>query len=114
MGIFDFENVFGPAFSTFDAYTLLMMVFVGVGAAFTMRSIGSLVTATIAALVVFATAVFMRGVVSTGFSTGEAASLIHNDWTVLWTMQFGTLCVYALVVAAIITTSYVVLLLTRQ
>jgi hypothetical protein len=114
MGLFDVENVFSPAFSTFDAYTVLMMIFVGVGAAFTMRSIGSLVTATIAALVVFATAIFMRGVISTGFSTGEATSLIQSDWTVLWTMQFGTLCVYALAVALIIVTSYVVLLLTRQ
>ncbi|HEX4159837.1 MAG TPA: hypothetical protein VHY79_15330 [Rhizomicrobium sp.] len=114
MGVFDFGSVFSPAFGTFDAYTVLMLVFVGIGAAFTMRSIGSIVTATIAALVVFATAIFMRGVVSTGFSTGEAASLIHNDWTVLWTMQFGTLCVYALVVAFIIATSYGVLLLTRQ
>jgi hypothetical protein len=110
----DFNNLFGQAFSTFDAYTVLMMLFVGIGAAFTMRSIGSLVTATIAAMVVFATAIFMRGVVSTGFAFSEAASLIHNDWTTLWTMQFGTLCVYALVIGGIVASSYGMLMLTRQ
>jgi hypothetical protein len=109
-----FQNVFGPAFGTFDAYTVLMMIFVGIGAAFTMRSIGSIITATIAALVVLATAVFMRGVVSAGFSSGEATSLIQNDWISLWTMQFGTISVYALTIAAIIAASYLVLSLTRQ
>jgi hypothetical protein len=114
MNIFEIGNSFGPAFSTFDAYTYLMMVLVAIGAAFTMRSIGSIVTATIAALVVFATAVFMRDVVSTGFSTGEAISLIDNDWTGLLTLQFGTLSVYALVVGTIIASSYGILLLIRQ
>lgn len=108
------EDLFAPAFSTFDAYTFLIMILVGIGAAFTMRSIGSLVTATIAALVVFATAIFVRGVISTGFSAGEAVSLVHNDWIALWTLQFGTLCVYALVVGGIAACSYVVLALTRQ
>ncbi|HTT81877.1 MAG TPA: hypothetical protein VMF67_00190 [Rhizomicrobium sp.] len=102
------------AFSTFDAYTVLMMLLVGVGAAFTMRSIGSIVTATIAALVVFATFVFLRGVISTGFAAEEAGTVIHNDWTALWTMQFGTLSVYALTVGAIVAASYGLLLLTRQ
>lgn len=107
-------DILAPPFSTFDAYTFLMMILVGIGAAFTMRSIGSLVTATIAALVVFATAIFVRGVVSTGFSTGDAVSLVRNDWTALWTLQFGTLCIYALVVGGIVASSYVVLMLTRQ
>ncbi len=106
-------GLFEP-FGAFDAYTYLMMVLIGIGAAFTMRSIGSLITATVAALVVFATAIFVRGVISTGFSSGEAVPLIHNDWTVLVTLPFGTLCVYAVVVGAIVASSYALLVLTRQ
>jgi hypothetical protein len=114
MGLFENGSLFGPAFGAFDAYTYMMMVLVGIGAAFTMRGIGSLITATIAALVVFATAVFMRDMVSTGFSNGEAFSLVTNDWTGLLTMQFGTLSVYALVIGTIIASSYGMLNLFRQ
>ena len=115
MGLyFGLGDLFGPAFGNFDAYTFLMMVLVGIGAAFTMRSIGSIITATVAALVVFATAIFMRGVVSTGFTSGEAVVLIHNDWVALWTLQFGQLCIYALVVGVIVASSYVMLSMTRQ
>ncbi|HEX3666246.1 MAG TPA: hypothetical protein VHU23_13560 [Rhizomicrobium sp.] len=109
-----FTNLLNPAFASFDAYTYLMMFLVGVGAAFTMRTIGSLVTATIAALVVFATAVFMRDVVSTGFSVGDAMTLISKDWTALLTLQFGVLSVYALATGIIIASCYGLLLLVRQ
>jgi hypothetical protein len=109
-----FTNLLNPAFASFDAYTYLMMILVGVGAAFTMRTIGSLVTATIAALVVFATAVFMRDVVSTGFSVGDAMTLINNDWTALLTLQFGILSVYALATGTVIASCYGLLLLVRQ
>jgi hypothetical protein len=114
MNLFGPDHIFGPAFSAFDAYTYLIMILVGIGAAFTMRSIGSLVTATIAALVVFATAIFLRDVVSAGFSIGDAITLIDNDWTGLLTMQFGTLSIYALVVGTITASSYGLLLLVRQ
>jgi hypothetical protein len=107
-------NFFAPAFSAFDAYTYLIMVLVGCSAAFTMRSIGSLVTATMAALAVFATAVFLRDVVSTGFASEQAASLITSDWAGLLTMRFGTLCIYALAIGTITAASYGILMLVRE
>jgi hypothetical protein len=108
------QDIFGQAFNAFDAYSVLMMILVSIGAAFTMRSVGSVVTATIAALVVFATFVFMRSVVSTGLASGDTVLVVHDDWIDLLTLQFGTLCVYGLVFGVIIVCSYGVLTLTRN
>jgi hypothetical protein len=107
-------NFFAPAFSAFDAYTYVILVLVGMGAAFTMRSIGSLVNATLAALAVFATAVFLRDIVSTGFTNEETATLITTDWAGLLTMQFGTLCIYALALGTVVAASYAILMLVRE
>jgi hypothetical protein len=99
-----------PAFSAFDAYTVLMMVLVGAAAAFTMRTFASIITATIAALAVFATAVFAREVLS----AQDPSVVALNDWNSLLTLQFSTLSVYALVVGAIVASSYGLLVLTRR
>lgn len=99
-----------PAFSAFDAYTYLMMLLVGAAAAFTMRTFASIITATIAALVVFATAVFAREL----FSAQDPSVVALSDWNSLLTLQFSTLCVYALVVGAIVALSYGLLVLTRR
>ncbi|HEY3636704.1 MAG TPA: hypothetical protein VGK90_01035 [Rhizomicrobium sp.] len=107
------ESLVASAFSAFDAYTYVILVLISIGAAFTMRSMGSIVTATIAALVVFATAIFLRGLVSTGFTSSATVSMVHDYWAALLTLQFAMLCVYALVSGTIIAASYGVLLLVR-
>ena len=100
----------GSAFVAFDAYTYLMMVLVAAAAAFTMRSFASIITATIAALVVFATAVFARAILS----AQDPSAVALNDWNSLLTLQFSTLCVYALVVGCIVASSYGLLMLARR
>jgi hypothetical protein len=110
----ELQEMFGQAFGAFDGYGFLMMVLVSIGAAFTMRSVGSLITATIAALVVFATLVFMRNVASTALASGDTVQVVQNDWNDLLTLQFSTLCVYALVFGIVVVSSYAVLSFTRQ
>ncbi len=81
-----------------DVVTLIIMAVVAIGAGFAMQSMGSLVTATFGALVLFGLASFVRGAIG----GKSAATLAQSDWHSLLAMQVQLLIAYAIAFAVVI------------
>lgn len=82
-----------------DVVTLVIMAVVAIGAGFAMQSMGSLVTATFGALVLFGLATFVRAAIG---GKGNALSLAQSDWHSLLAMQVQLLIAYAVAFAIVI------------
>jgi hypothetical protein len=84
--------------SSSDVVTLIIMAVVAVGAGFAMQGMGSLVTATFGALVLFGLANFIREAIK-----GKSAmTLAQSDWHNLLAMQVQLLLAYAIAFAIVI------------
>jgi hypothetical protein len=81
-----------------DIVTLIIMAVVAIGAGFAMSGMGSLVTATFGALVLFGVATFVRAAIA----GKSAATLAQTDWHNLLAMQVQTLLAYAIAFAVVI------------
>jgi hypothetical protein len=81
-----------------DVVTLIIMAVVAIGAGFAMSGMGSIVTATFGALVLFGLATFVRAAVA----GKSAATLAQSDWHSLLAMQVQTLLAYAIAFAIVI------------
>jgi hypothetical protein len=80
-----------------DVVTLIIMAVIAIGAGFAMQSMGSLVTATFGALVVFGLAEFAREAIK----GKSATTLAQSDWHSLLAMQVGLLIAYAILFAVV-------------
>jgi hypothetical protein len=84
--------------SSSDVVTLIIMAVVAIGAGFAMQGMGSLVTATFGALVLFGLANFVREAIK-----GKSAmTLAQSDWHSLLAMQVQLLLAYAIAFAIVI------------
>jgi hypothetical protein len=81
-----------------DVVTLIIMAVVAIGAGFAMSGLGSIVTATFGALVLFGLATFVRAAIA----GKSAATLAQTDWHNLLAMQVQTLLAYAVAFAIVI------------
>jgi hypothetical protein len=81
-----------------DTVTLIIMAVVAIGAGFAMQGIGSIVTATFGALVLFALATFVRA----ALASKNAMSLAQSDWHSLLMMQVQVVLSYAIAFAVVI------------
>ena len=86
-------------FATSDLVTLLIMAFVAIGAGLAMQGIGSIVTATVGAMVLFGVAIFIRAATVGG---KNAMALAQTDWHGLLALQVQVLLAYAIAFAAVI------------
>jgi len=82
-----------------DTITLVIMAVIALGAGFLMEGLGSLVTVTVGALVVFALAGFVREVTTHG---ANAAQLAQTDWHNFLAWQVQGLIAYAVLFAVVI------------
>ena len=96
--LLDLWNSVAAVFDSFDRFTYAIMAIIVVGAGFVMPNMASIVTATFAALVTFALAVFAR----TALSTQDAGTVVRAEWDNLLLLQMHTLLPYAVVFAAAI------------
>jgi hypothetical protein len=81
-----------------DVVTLIIMAVVAIGAGFAMQGLGSIVTATFGALVLFGLATFVRAAIA-----GKSAmTLAQSDWHSLLAMPVQTLLAYAVAFAIVI------------
>ena len=111
MSIFvDLSQSIGAVFGSFDSVSFAMMALVSVGAGFMMTGMGSIVTATFGALIVFALASFARAALTAKDTQGIARS----DWHDFLAMPMHTLAVYALVFGVIIAIIYGLRSLARR
>ena len=78
--------------SSSDVVTLIIMAVIAIGAGFAMQSMGSIVTATFGALVLFGLATFVRAAIP----SKSAMALATADWHNLLAMQVQTLLAYAI------------------
>jgi hypothetical protein len=97
-------------FSTFDPIAYAIMAIIIVGAGLMMPNITSLITATVAALMIFALALFAR----TALSAKDAASLARSDWNDFLALPLHTLFVYASVFAVAITIIHAIRSLVKR
>jgi|HubBroStandDraft_6_1064221.scaffolds.fasta_scaffold210579_1 hypothetical protein len=81
-----------------DIVTLIIMAVVAIGAGFAMQGMGSIVTATFGALVLFGLANFVRGAIA----GKSATTLALTDWHNLLAMQVQLLMAYAIAFAIVI------------
>ena len=81
-----------------DVVTLIIMAVVAIGAGFAMQGMGSIVTATFGALVLFGLANFVRGAIA----GKSAAVLAQSDWHNLLKMPVQLLIAYAIAFAIVI------------
>lgn len=91
-----------PAFSSFDPVTYTMMALIVVGGGLMMPNIASIINATLAALMIFALALFAR----TALVAQDAATLARADWNDLLAMPVHTLSTYVLVFGVAIAMIY--------
>ncbi|MGN6516198.1 MAG: hypothetical protein ACTHLR_10215 [Rhizomicrobium sp.] len=87
-----------------DMITLIIMAIVAIGAGFMMQELGSLISTTVVALVVFALVNFLRAVV---LQHADLTGLATADWKAFETMQMLLVLSYAImfgVVIAIVST----------
>jgi len=85
-------------FTSSDIVTLIIIAVVCIGVGFAMQGMGSLVTATFGALILFGLATYIRAVVG-----GKSAmSLAQSDWHGLLALQVQVLLSYAIAFAVII------------
>src|ERR1700674_2751961 len=82
--IMDIWHSINSIFTSADIVTLVIMAVIALGAGFAMQGMGSLVTATFGALVVFGLAGFVRAV-TTGKK--DAMALAQSDWHSLLGLQ---------------------------
>lgn len=93
--LLEFWYSVGSIFSSFDPITYAIMAIIVVGAGIMMPNLASLITATFAALIIFALAIFTR----TAFSASDAAVLARTDWNDLLAMPLHMVFRYVLVFA---------------
>jgi hypothetical protein len=86
-------------FNNFDPITYAIMAIIVVGAGLMMPNITSLITVTVAALMIFAFALFAR----TALAAKDAASLARSDWNDFLALPLHTVFLYACVFAVAIT-----------
>jgi hypothetical protein len=82
-----------------DTITLVIMAVVAIGAGFLMQELGSLVTTTIGALVVFAVVNFIRAI---ALQHADASALAQADWHVFGTMQMLLVLAYFIIFTVVI------------
>lgn len=81
-----------------DWITLAIMAVVALATGFMMQNLGSLVSATIGAMVVFAIAIFIRAAIS----AKDAIALAQTDWHNLQAVTVHSLLAYAIAFAIVI------------
>ena len=81
--------------------TLAIMLVIAIGAAFMIEGVGSLVTATVGALVVFGLATTIYAA-ATAKSGANWSGMPQSDWTALHSVTVPTLLAYAIVFAVVI------------
>jgi hypothetical protein len=92
------NSIFG-IFTTADWITLAIMAIVAIGAGIVMQEFGAIVTTTIVALIVYAIAVYARGVLMGG---QNAAQLADKNWHGFMGLPVETLISYAIPFALVI------------
>jgi hypothetical protein len=97
--IMDIWHSINSIFTSADMVTLAIMAVIALGAGFAMQGMGSLITATFGALVVFGLAGFVRAV-TTGKK--DAMALAQTDWHSLLGLQMQVLIGYAVAFAIVI------------
>lgn len=80
-----------------DWVSLGIIVVIALGMGFVTQELGSILSATVVALALFAVATYARGIVST--KGANAASLAQSDWHNLQNVTFHTLLAYAITFA---------------
>ncbi|HEY2444169.1 MAG TPA: hypothetical protein VGI20_00330 [Rhizomicrobium sp.] len=111
MSIFtDFAQTIGTVFGWFDVVTIAIMLLVCVGAGFMMTGMGSIVTATFGALIVFTLASFARAALLAGDTQGIARS----DWHDFLALPLHTIAVYSLVFGVTIAIIYGLRMLVQR
>lgn len=89
-----------------DWITLAIMAAIAVATGFAMQNFGSIVTATFAALVLFALATYVRAVAT---STGhDAGALARADWHSLLGLSIHNVLAYAIAFAIVISAIHAV------
>jgi hypothetical protein len=83
-----------------DYVSLGIMAIIALAAGFAMQDFGSLITATVGALTIFAIAIYVRAIVSV--KGASAAALAQSDWHNLLGVTFHTLLAYAISFAIVI------------
>lgn len=86
-------------FTTADWITLAIMAVVAIGAGFVMQEMGAILTTTVAALVVYALAVYARAVLLGG---ANAAQLADKNWHGFLGLPVQTIISYAIPFAVVI------------
>jgi hypothetical protein len=81
-----------------DVVTLIIMAIIAIGAGFAMQSMGTIITATFGALVIFGIAEFAREAIK----GKSATTLAQTDWHSLLGMQVGALIAYAILFGVVI------------
>jgi hypothetical protein len=74
----DIWNMVAGIVTSADIITLVIMAVIVIGAGFAMQGMGSLVTATFGALIVFAIALYVRTIATTG--SADPGTLAAKDW----------------------------------
>jgi hypothetical protein len=97
----DIWNTIHGIITSADVITLVIMAVIAIAVAFFSEGLGSLVTVTLLALVVFALATFARAAL-TGPNNKDIAGLAQTDWHNLMGVQTGTLLAYAIIFAVVI------------
>ena len=103
--IMDLWHSIHGIFTSADVITLVIMAVIALGAGFAMQSMGSLITATFGALVVFGLAGFVRAVTMGG---KNAATLAQTDWHSLLSLQTQVVLGYAIAFAIVIAVVHLV------
>jgi hypothetical protein len=96
----DIWNTIHGIITSADVITLVIMAVIAIAFAFFSEGLGSLVSVTLGALVVFALAIFARAAATGG--SKDIAGLAQTDWHTLMGVQVGTLLAYAIIFAVVI------------
>jgi len=86
-------NTITSSFDAFDGLTYAAMAIIIVGAAFMMPTMAAIVTATCAALVIFALSIFLRAMLA----AKDAPSVARADWEYVLALPLRTVLVYCAV-----------------
>ncbi|HEY1612376.1 MAG TPA: hypothetical protein VGF97_01630 [Rhizomicrobium sp.] len=108
--VLDLWHSINGIFTSADLITIAIMAVVAIGAGLAMQSMGSIITATVGALVIFSVAVFARA----ALSTKDAETLARTDWHNLLGLQFRVLIAYGIAFAVAITLTHTVRTLVRR
>ena len=99
----DIWNAIHTILTTSDLISLGLMALIAIGAGFMMQSLGSVVTATVVALVAFALAGYVRAVTMGG---QNAAAFATKDWQAFQNLHMLTLLAYAVAFAVVIAVAH--------